>query len=404
MIDNFLEKTNKWFNRDRKIVFFTTFIIGLMVHFTLYSHELLAYDGYWHYGSFLAKGWEISLGRFFIPFIDLLRGTVVSSALTSFISIAIVAFSNLILTDVLKVKKNYVKILMGILMVVTPTFSLTLMYAYTADSYTLALLFAVMSVYFLNKETNIKNTILSVICIILTLGFYQAYLCVIVTLLAIVFLINTCTEKELKFKDIIKKILLNIVTLIVGIIIYYILFNIIVKILNLSITDYNGGNKVLSLETLKNLLPSIKNTYVTFYNFYFTNSIIESSKFTFRHIFNVILLLLIVINFITLIINNKIYKTPCKLIFMIIVILMFPIFTCIIEIIAQGKELNLLMATGLYLPIILLLKQIELVKLDKINVLSILIILISIWTFILTDNATYVATNLFNKQMSAVRK
>ena len=172
----------------------------------------------------------------------------------------------------------------------------------------------------------------------------------------------------------------------------------------LNITEYNGGNKVLSFETLKNLLPSIKNAYITFYNFNFTNSIIESTKFTFRHIFNMVMLLLIVINFIILIVNNKTYKTPLKLIFMAITLLMFPIFTCIIEIIVQERQIDLLMSSSLYLPIILLLKQIELVKFDKLNVVSVLIVLISLWTFILTNNATYVATSLYNKQMSAVRK
>ncbi len=404
MIDNFIEKIAKWFNHDRKFIFFTIFILGLMVHFALYSNQLLAYDGYWHYGSFLAKGWEVSLGRFLIPFIDMLRGTVVSSSLTAIIAIATASFANLILTDILKVKKNYIKILMGLLLVVTPSFSLTLMYPYTADSYTFALLFSVLSVYFLNKKINAKNIILSLICIVLTLGFYQAYLGVILTLLAIVFLIDICTKKELEIKEIIKKIVLNIVVLLAGIIIYYILFTIIVKILNLNITEYNGGNKVLSFETLKNLLPSIKNAYITFYNFYFTNSIIESTKFTFRHIFNMLMLLLIVINFIILIVNNKTYKTPLKLSFMAITLLMFPIFTCIIEVIVQERQIDLLMSSSLYLPIILLLKQIELVKFDKLNVISILIVVISLWTFILTDTATYVATSLYNKQMSAVRK
>ncbi len=404
MIDSFIEKITKWFNHDRKLIFFTTFILGLMVHFALYSKQLLAYDGYWHYGSFLAKGWEVSLGRFLIPFIDMLRGTVVSSSLTSIIAIATASFANLILVDILKVKKNYIKILMGLLLVVTPTFSLTLMYPYTADSYTFSLLFSVLSVYFLSKKVNAKNIILSLICIVLTLGFYQAYLGVILTLLAIIFLIDICTKKELEIKEIIKKNVLNIVVLLVGVVIYYILFTIIVKILNLNITEYNGGNKVLSFETLKNLLPSIKNAYITFYNFNFTNSIIENTKFTFRHIFNMVMLSLIVINFIILIVNNKTYKTPLKLVFVAITLLMFPIFTCIIEIIVQERQIDLLMSSSLYLPIILLLKQIELVKFDKLNVVSVLIVVISLWTFILTNNATYIATSLYNKQMSAVRK
>ena len=340
MIDNFIDKIIKWFDKDKRIVFFTTFVIGMLVHFALYTNELLAYDGYWHYGSFLAKGWEVSLGRFFIPFVDLLRGTVVSSVLTSVISISTVAFTTLILVDLLKVKKTYIKILMGILLVITPTFSLTLMYTYTADSYTFALLFSVLSVYFLHSHHNFKNTMLSLICIVLTLGFYQAYLCVIVTLCAITYLIDLCTNENLSFGDFIKKVIFDVVVLSISMIAYYICFAIIVKILHLNINDYNGGNTVLSVATLKNLLPSIKNTYITFYEFHFKNTIIENTEFVFRNLFNLFMLSLIIINFIILVKTNKIYKKPFKLIFILLILLLFPFLSCIIEVIAQARQVN----------------------------------------------------------------
>ena len=100
-LDNIFSKISKWFTKDRKITFIVTFIIGLLVHFTLYSNELLAYDAYWHYGSFLAKGWEISLGRFLIPFSDMLRGSVVGSILTTTISLITISFSAIFLNEAL---------------------------------------------------------------------------------------------------------------------------------------------------------------------------------------------------------------------------------------------------------------------------------------------------------------
>ena len=44
-IDNLCKRFFSWFNKDRKVIFFVTFIVGLLVHFELYSKELLAYDG-----------------------------------------------------------------------------------------------------------------------------------------------------------------------------------------------------------------------------------------------------------------------------------------------------------------------------------------------------------------------
>lgn len=402
MGDTFITKLHTWFSKDKKITFLTTLIVGMLVHFQLYSNNLLAYDGYWHYGSFLAKGWEVSLGRFFLPVMDLLRGTVVNSFLSSLISVMIISISSLILIDLLNIKKLHLKILTGILLAVTPTFSLTLMYPYTADSYTMAFLFAILSVWFLNKNFNLKNLLLSITCIVITLGFYQAYLCVIVTLLAIVYLINLLNNDNIIFKDFFKKFLYAIVSLLVGLITYYIIYVLIVNVLHLNITDYNGGSKILSIDTFKNLFSSIGVAYSTFYQFYFKSTIIENTEFVYRNILNVLMFLFIIANFIYIFIKNKIYKTPYKIIISLLILLLFPIFTCAIRLIAQAKEMDLLMCSALYLPIVLLIKQLDLINFKFLNLFSFIIVLLTIWGFILSDNATYIATNMYNKQMTAI--
>ena len=400
-LDNIFSKISKWFTKDRKITFIVTFIIGLLVHFTLYSNELLAYDAYWHYGSFLAKGWEISLGRFLIPFSDMLRGSVVGSILTTTISLITISFSAIFLNEALHIKKNYLRILTSILIVVTPTLSLTLMYPYTANGYTFAMLFAVLSIYFINKDKNFKNIIFTLICIIATLAFYQAYLCVITGLLLLSYIFKLIDDK-LTCKEILKKLFVDIAIIAVGMILYYVGLNIIIAILGLNITSYSSGNTIFSLETIKNILPAIQNTYTTFFDFYFSDNIINNSGW-FRHIFYGILF---AINFIILIINRKIYSSPAKIVLLLLGILLFPIFACSIELIAQSRNINLLMATSLYIPIIVLIKQIELIQNGKFNniiqILSYIISALIIWTFILSDNATYIATKLYNNQMYAV--
>ena len=191
---------------------------------------MLAYDAYWHYGSFLARGWEISLGRFLIPFSDILRGSVVGSFLCTFISLVILSFSSIFLIEALNIKKNYLKILVAILVVVTPTISLTLMYPYTSNGYTFAMLFAMLSIYFINKDKYFKNILFTLICVVATLAFYQAYLCVITTLLLISYIFklidNNSTSKEL-----LKSLFIDIIIIGVDMVIYYIGLNIIIVIL-----------------------------------------------------------------------------------------------------------------------------------------------------------------------------
>lgn len=400
-IDNLLNLIIIFFNKDRKRIFLVTFIVGLIVHFELISKELLAYDGYWHYGYMLAKGWEISLGRFLIPFSDLFRGTIVVSILTTTLSLIVLGISAILLNETLKVKKTYLKIVISILIAVTPTISLTFMYAYTAFGYSLALLFAILSMYFMNKKKSKLYIFLTIICIIATLGFYQAYLCYITALFAITFIFKIFEKEKINFKD----FFLNLFIIIIGMILYYICLTIITKILNLNLSEYSNGNNILSIETFKNLSNSVKNTYISFYDFYFTDEIFTNIAW-YRNIFNLVLFALIFINLIIIIIERELYKSVSKMISIICMIILYPIFSCSIELIAQSRSINLLMASSLYLPIIILLKQNELLKeniLNNIlNILSFLISLIIIWTYILSNNATYIATNLYNKQMYSI--
>lgn len=217
------------------------------------------------------------------------------------------------------------------------------MYPYTAHGYSFALLCAVLSIYFLNKDKSAKNIILAIMFIIATLASYQAYFCVITTLLLITYIFKLVNEK-ISLKDVI----IDVITLILGMILYYVFLTIVLKVLNLDMSNYSGGDSILSLETIKNIIPTIKNTYIRFYQFYFTDEILNNISWH-RNILNVVLFVAIIINFIIIIINNKIYKTPSKLILMCLMILVFPICTCSIELIAQSRMVNLLMASALYL-------------------------------------------------------
>ncbi len=400
-IDNILNYLKQWFTKERKTIFLITLLVGLFVHFELYAKELLAYDGYWHYGSFLAKGWEISLGRFLIPFSDLFRGTIVVSVLTTALSLICISLTTIFLTETLKIKKGYLKILVGILLAVTPTISLTFMYPYTAFGYSLAMLFSVLSVYFLNKEKNKKNVILSLLCIIATLAFYQAYLCFITALFVITYLFKLIEQEKVTIKE----FLVDLCIIAIGMVLYYICFNVIVMLLNLSITDYSNGSSIFGLETFKNIWHSIQNTYITFYQFYFTDEILNNVAW-YRHFLYGGMLILIMLNFIVIIIEKKQYQVKSKMIAFVLLIVTFPIFTCSIELIAQARTINLLMAASLYLPIIVLFKQNEILKQTGINnclnMVSFLLSCILIWTYILANNATYVATDLYNQQMYSV--
>ena len=78
-----------------------------------------------------------------------------------------------------------------------------------------------------------------------------------------------------------KKLFVDIAIIAVGMILYYVGLNIIIAILGLNITSYSSGNTIFSLETIKNISPAIQNTYTTFFDFYFSDNIINNSGWIF---------------------------------------------------------------------------------------------------------------------------
>ena len=88
--------------------------------------------------------------------------------------------------------------LLSILMVVTPQVAETLMFVYSADAYCLAMLLAVLAVYYIYKENSLKNNILAISFIVLTLSLYQAYISVIVSLCILLPIINLIQGEDWK--------------------------------------------------------------------------------------------------------------------------------------------------------------------------------------------------------------
>lgn len=401
-IEDILKTIGKWFTKEKRIIFLVTFMMGMLIHLSLYTNQLLVEDGYWHYGAFLSKGWEVSLGRFGLPFVDLFRGTVVSSVLSTTLSCVIMAFASVFLTETLKVKKLYVKVLISLLLIVTPTFSLTLMYAYTADSYMIAMLFSVLTVYFLEKRFSLKNIIFAIISLCISLSLYQAYLGVTMTLLLFCFIVKNLEERDSNWKEHFLGLVKNCFFVLCGALLYYLLLKIVLFILHLNLNNYKGANSVFSFETVKNLIPSIKSMYVTFCKFYLGNTILHNNTFFFRNILHIILFLCIIINFVLLIRQNKIQQRIPNIILLALSVALMPIFICVIQLITQ-QEMSLLMAMPLFLPFVLLMKQIDMLKVKKQNnlftLLSVIGTIVLIWSYILGNHTTYEATNMYQSQM-----
>lgn len=390
-LEEIKEKLKSKITFENKLIFIVSFIAGLPTHFYFYTHECLSPDAVWAGDIHVSGLWEVTLGRWGIQIIDLLRGGLVSRFLITVFCIFALSITTMLIVKMLKIKKYIIIALTAVLMVVIPQVAETFMFIYCADSYCLAMLFSVLAVYFIYERKSIKHYIFSGLFVIISLSLYQSYIGVTVALCMILPIIKLLDREDKK--EVLKDILKSIIIVAIVMLIYYGITRIILYILNASLASYGGANNI-GISTIKYLIPETVNAYKTFLKYFFGESFIYNN-FWHRDIINLILFIFTATNIIYIIIKNKIYKDKLSLLLAFAILIMLPIGVNIINIIAPERENNLVIGMSYVISYVFILKIADNLKNNKIaDILrraTITCIGILLVTFVLSNNASYMA-------------
>jgi hypothetical protein len=179
---------------------------------------------------------------------------------------------------------------------------------------------------------------------------------------------------------------------------------IVLKILNISFSNYRGANNFIKFNEI---FYSILNSYHFFMSFYFKNDILNNTFIYKRHFFNLIIIIFIIINFILIIKKN--FKNNSNQILkkylILLLIFIFPIVINFVSVITNQKTIYLLMTESYFLLYLILIVQLDCFKFNKlkfIKIISYIIIFILIGSFVIADNATYEAQTIFNNKLHSL--
>ena len=134
----------KAFFLDKRIskVFVWTFVFSLLAHgFRWFNagfcHDSLMVVDY-------MRLWNISIGRYLIPFYLLIRGRIAAPVLIAFFAVCFLSLANIFIVKTLDIKKPlYICILCGLLATCSTITNLYATFVYCTDVYMLSLLLAV---------------------------------------------------------------------------------------------------------------------------------------------------------------------------------------------------------------------------------------------------------------------
>ena len=378
--------------KNNKYIFISTFILLFIVHFNLLTTNIISGDILLNNFFYKGYSWEVSLGRFGLYVVGILKSYLSIPIIDLSISYILISIITYILIDMFEVKSKVNRILIIFMMVISPIMSSTLLFHYCSIGYLLALLSSVLSVYLFYKLDKKFKYIIPVVLIVIALSMYQAYLSVITTIF-VLFNIKLILNKKYNYKDVLKYLLL----LIIGLVIYFIIMKLSLKVFHIDMSNYSNADKI-GINTILSIPNKIIDSYKLFIDFYFKDNIIKNSYFK-NYIFNSILFILMIIFIIKDIIKNKI-KTS-NIILITILILLLPIFLNSVIFVINDSKLQLLMAMS-YILIPIFIFSFDNSKIFKYIMIFISIILLR--NYYIQDQATYLSLNhTFNSYDTIIR-
>lgn len=378
----------KLLNKKNQSIIIFTFILLFLIHLPLMTKNIISADILLNNYFYNGYSWEISLGRFGLYIVGIIKSFITIPHIDLIISYILISITAVLIIDLFKVKDKIKIILIILVITLNPITSATLLFYYCSIGYTLALLSSTLAIYLYK---NIKNKYLKILfpttLIIIALSMYQAYLSLIVTLFIVYLLFEILNKKDIKdIKDTLKYLLV----IILGIIIYFIIMKLSLLVFHINMSNYSNANST-DIKILLNIPQKIIDSYKLFYQFYFTNNIIKNT-FIHNDIINLLIIIIILIELIYKTVKNKL-STINKLLILLIILLIPIALNSVIFVISDTK-LQLLMASSyLLIPIIMIL----FIENSKKNI-SLLILILLFRNNIIQTQSTYLTLeNTFNK-------
>lgn len=213
----------------------------------------------------LGYGTGVTSGRWFLTFLgDLMQALSFGynlSWVNGLLFIALIAVSAGFLVSAVGLKSKKAAALWGALLVCFPTVTGTLLFNYTAPYYGVSLFLAVFAVWVLPKIR--LGFVVSILCIACSLGIYQAYVPVTITLFVMI-LLKKLLDEDGKIPDLLKQGIFDCLVLGAGLALYYVIVKITMASYGGALNSYQGISEMGQMsvrELLRMVIQSLKGFY-----------------------------------------------------------------------------------------------------------------------------------------------
>ena len=332
------ELFGKWnrniIKKEWKTAFFSTFGLGLMIHMPVLLSDIPNHDGL---ASMYFDQNMITSGRWFLMVACGFSSFYTIPWMIGVLGLFFLSLAAAVVTELLEIRRPWAVVLTGGLLVSFPALATTFAYVFTMDGYMLALLLAVLAVFFTKKYQ--KGFIPGAVCLAFSMGTYQAYLPFAMILSVYAILMLAAGQKSIQEKT--KKAACYLYMGVMGVALYYLILQILLKVQGRTLASYQGINAMASGAPAAGLLTVIKGIYRDFIGFSLKGNVIFQNVPSAAAC--VVLLLAALGTGGYLMRNRKWWKNPLLFAIIITVLAIFPVITNVILLISPDVTYHLLM-------------------------------------------------------------
>lgn len=397
-----INEAKKWFTKEKMLAFIVVIAIGVITHICMITGNTVTQDGLWNgMGYNKPTDWEISLGRWGIILAQRINNFIMIPSIVTTLGIFIIAITTVFIVDLFDIKNKFSIILVSIIMIVSPSVTITFLYVHTALAYFIAFLSSTISIWFLYKFKYKKvGFVFGILFFTFTLSIYQSYVGVTIGI-CIMYNILELIKNNKNIKEVLLNLLKGSCLVILSVAFYYIITMCILKILNLELSLYGGANEISITKIIKSLSSTIVYTYIDFFKYFFSDDIIYNTNYRRELLWITFFIILFVAFIIRLVKLEKITRKDkiLKVVLSIIMLLVVPIALNLIDVIIGYSHIYALTSTQLLLIVPFALAIVEgLFEVNFIYFIFAFIISAISLTYYLAVNTSYSALNITYNQ------
>ena len=357
-------------NLDKRIwiVLFSSIIWGIFAHGMALFNKYSIHDDSKYLFSL---GATYTSGRWMLATLGKLHGLFFGGGFYSLplfngvISILCIACSSYLIINLLDIKQMGLCISITGILISFPVITGIFGYMFTAPYYMIALLLAVSGVWIANKKTNILYFLVSALLMSFSIGIYQAFIPVMMSLALLCFIFKLITETPDKPKELILSGVYLTGAVISSVLLYFFINKCFLIYYHLCLNDYQGISS-MGKESFSVYLSRIP---TAFYHFFSTKNINEfTSMFPFRirHFYSLILLFTAILSLYMIIQTFR--KNIFRGILLTLSVLMLPLTFNFIFIMCDPEIVYTLMLYGQSMLFVYLVLLISISEFPKLNI------------------------------------